>query len=150
MKNDIAKQLIESFDYIYEAKSGKKSSAIGQNSITEAQLGADVLGSTDKGTLGKVAKKATGPLAIFAEVYDGYQQISKLPTDMPRDQYTVEVTKIVAKLVADYGVFWVGSVLGGIVAGAFSGGAGALVGMIAGGLLASYALGDTVDEIVEK
>ena len=97
------------------------------------------------------------PIAAVAEIFEGYRQISALPTDMPRDQYRAKVTKIVARLAQDFGLFWVGAILGGALAGVFTGGVGSIVGFIAGGaggIAASYLLGDSVgaisDQIVDK
>jgi len=99
-----------------------------------------------------LAKKAALPLAAVYAIWEGYKQISALPTDMPQDQYRAAVTKIVARLVNDYGLFWVGSLLGAGLAGAVSG-PGALVGFVAGGaggIAASYFLGDSVGAITDK
>jgi hypothetical protein len=107
----------------------------------------------------KLGSKLALPATALVEIYEGYQQISALPTDMPRDQYRAKVTKIVARLVEDFGLFWVGSILGGAIAGVFSGGnpLGAVAGFVVGGtsgIAASYLLGDSVgaisDQIVDK
>ena len=93
------------------------------------------------------------PIAAVVEIFEGYRQISALPTDMPRDQYRAAVSKIVARLVSDFGLFWVGAILGGALAGAFTGGAGTVVGFVAGGasgIAASYLLGDSVGAITDK
>lgn len=110
-----------------------------------------------KGAASKIASKAALPVAAAVEIYDGYKQISALPTDMPRDQYRAAVTKIVARLVEEFGLFWVGAILGGALAGAFTGGVGSVAGFLAGGaggIAASYLLGDSVgaisDQIVDK
>jgi hypothetical protein len=101
-----------------------------------------------------VAKKAALPAAAAVEIYDGYQQITALPTDMPRDQYRAAVTKIVARLVEEFGLFWVGSILGGALAGVFTANPlGAIAGFVAGGaggIAASYLLGDSVGEISDQ
>lgn len=106
-----------------------------------------------KGAASKMAVKATLPLAAIPAIYDGYKQISALPTDMPRDQYRASVTKIVARLVEEFGLFWVGAILGGALAGLFSGGLGSVAGFVAGGvggIAASYLLGDSVGEISDQ
>ena len=108
-----------------------------------------------KGAASKVAVKATLPLAAIPAIYEGYQQIIALPADMPRDQYRASVTKIVARLVEEFGLFWVGAILGAALAGVFSGGnpLGAVAGFLAGGaggIAASYLLGDSVGEISDQ
>jgi hypothetical protein len=105
----------------------------------------------------KLLSKLALPIAAVVEIFEGYRQISALPTDMPRDQYRAAVSKIVARLVSDFGLFWVGAILGGALAGAFTGGVGTVIGFVAGGasgIAASYLLGDSVgaitDNIVDK
>jgi hypothetical protein len=110
------------------------------------------------GTMGKlwsgikgIASKAALPITALYSIWDGYEQISALPADMPKDQYRAAVTKIVARLVNDFGLFWVGAILGAAAAGAISG-PGALVGFVAGGaggIAASYLLGDSVGAITD-
>ena len=97
-------------------------------------------------------KKAALPLTAIYSIWDGYTQIKALDTNMPQDQYRAAVSKIVARLVAEYGLFWVGSILGAGIAGAISG-PGALVGFVAGGaggLAANYVLGDSVGAITDQ
>jgi len=111
------------------------------------------------GTLSKLWKQAKGlagkaalPLNAGMAILDGYKQIKALDTNMPQDQYRAAVSKIVARLVSEYGLFWVGSILGGILGGAIAG-PGALVGFIAGGaggLALDYALGDSAGAITDK
>jgi hypothetical protein len=103
-----------------------------------------------------LAAKAALPLAALYSIWDGYKQIEALDTNMPRDQYRAAVAKIVARLVSEFGLFWVGAILGAAIAGVISG-PGALLGFVAGGasgIAASYLLGDSVgaitDEIVDK
>ena len=110
------------------------------------------------GTMGKlwsgikgIASKAALPITALYSIWDGYEQISALPADMPKDQYRAAVTKIVARLVNEFGLFWVGAILGAAAAGAISG-PGALVGFVAGGaggIAASYLLGDSVGAITD-
>jgi hypothetical protein len=117
---------------------------------------ASALSKVLKGGKNLLSKLAL-PIAAVVEIFEGYRQISALPTDMPRDQYRAKVTKIVARLAQDFGLFWVGAILGGALAGVFTGGAGSIVGFVAGGasgIAASYLLGDSVgaisDQIVDK
>lgn len=98
-----------------------------------------------------IAGKAALPITAIYSIWDGYTQISALPADMPKDQYHAAVAKIVARLVNDYGLFWVGAILGAGTAGAISG-PGALAGFVAGGaggIAASYLLGDSVGAITD-
>jgi LysM repeat protein len=108
-------------------------------------------GTGIKSTLANVAGKAALPIQAGMAIWEGYSQIKQLPTDIDRQQYSSEVTKIVSKLVTDFGLFWVGGIIGGALAGAVSG-PGALVGFIgglAGGIALQYMAGDSVGEIVD-
>ena len=91
--------------------------------------------------------------AVVMTIYDGYIQIKALDPLDPN--YRVNITKIVAKLVAEYGLIYVGAVLGGLVGGlgsAPAGGLGAIPGIITGiigGAIAKYAFGNSVDKLVD-
>ena len=101
-----------------------------------------------KGFFGKAAL----PIAIAAEIWDGWESIQAIPVDTPETEYRAQVTKIVTNLVANFGLFWVGSIIGGAIAGAVTGGAGALAGFIGGGvggMAASYFLGEKgIDQLI--
>lgn len=97
---------------------------------------------------------------IVVELYRGFDQITALPPDMPRDQYQLEVEKIVGKLVAEFGLVYVAAMAGAWASGAalstilpgLGTVAGAVVGFIAGGAAGYMALdfaGDTVRGIAE-
>ena len=104
-----------------------------------------------KGAKGLAAKVAL-PLAALYSIWDGYKQISALDTSMPQDQYRAAVSKIVARLVNEFGLFWVGAILGAAIAGAVTG-PGALIGFVAGGaggIAANYFLGDSVNAITDE
>ena len=142
-QTNISKELVESFGYVYEESITK---------LNVAQMAVDDTTMTE-GTLGTIAKKSAGPIAIITQIYSAYEQITKIPKETTHDQYVSQVTKIISKLVAEYGLFWVGTIIGGAIAGIFTGGVGTIAGAVAGGLggLAAYALGaDTVDELVEQ
>ncbi len=111
------------------------------------------------------ALQTTGRVLITAgivtEVYRGFEQIKSLPAAMPKDDYEKEVEKIVARLVAEFGLVYVaalaGSWLAGLAATAVLPGlgtvAGAVVGFIAGGAAGYLALnfaGDSVSAIVDR
>jgi hypothetical protein len=104
---------------------------------------------------GKLGKTTARGFDMVYQIYEGYKQIIKLDYDtMPRAQYAAAVSKIVARLASDYGLFWVGSILGAFTAGLFTGGnpLGAIGGFIAGGtggIAASYLLGDSVGAITD-
>ena len=81
-------------------------------------------------------------------VYQGVQELRALPVDqMTRREVTAEVTKIIGRMVADIGVWWVGAGIGGALGGTFGGPAG-LVTAIAGGFAADALWGDDVKSIV--
>jgi hypothetical protein len=109
-----------------------------------------------KGFGGRLLKKVMLPVAILTEVWYAWEEIQKLPADLPESRWRAEVAKIVSKTISSVGLFWAGAILGGAAAGAISG-PGAVVGFVAGGiggLAASMVLGDDlnsiVDAIVEK
>lgn len=97
---------------------------------------------------------------IAVELYRGFDQIQALPPDMPKDQYQLEVEKIVGKLVAEFGLVYVAAMAGAWASGAalstilpgLGTVAGAVVGFIAGGAAGYMALefaGNTVRSIAE-
>jgi len=97
---------------------------------------------------------------IAVELYRGFDQIKALPPDMPKDQYQLEVEKIVGKLVAEFGLVYVAAMAGAWASGAalstilpgLGTVAGAVVGFIAGGAAGYMALefaGNTVRSIAE-
>lgn len=96
-----------------------------------------------------VGKKAALPIAVATEIWDGYTQIKALPTNLDENQYRAEVTKIVSELVASAGLFWVGAIIGGALAGGPATGPVAIIGALAGGVVASWVLDDSVKEIVD-
>jgi hypothetical protein len=106
-------------------------------------------------------QKVLVPVATAYAIYDGFTQIREVPTSLPEDEYRKQVTKIVAKLVAEFGIGWVAAIAGAFIAGAagtaivpgLGTAAAALTGFIAGGvagITANYFLGDSVEAIVDK
>jgi hypothetical protein len=106
-------------------------------------------------------QKVLVPVATAYAIYDGIKQISAVPTSLPEDEYRKQVTKIIAKLVAEFGIGWVAAIAGAFLAGAvgtaivpgLGTAATALAGFIAGGtagIAANYFLGDSVEAIVDK
>ena len=96
-------------------------------------------------------KKLAKPLNAAYAVYEGWQQISALPRDkMSKAEYAAAITKIVAKLVEENGIFLVSSELGMLAGGALAG-VGAIPGFIAGGaagIAAEYYFGDDISAVV--
>jgi hypothetical protein len=130
--------------------------SFGYTTITEAAASATIPGLVDTGanlSAWSKIKLAGGKLlgigAIAVSVWDGWQQIQALPSTLTEQQRKVEITKIISKLIAEFGTFWVGAIIGGALAGAVSG-PGAIVGFIGGGLAANYLLGNDVNLIVDK
>jgi hypothetical protein len=124
--------------------------------------GAEITGkeASKFGKFGKFAEKAALPIAAAAEIYDGYEQIMALPKDLEPTKRKAEITKIVTDLVTNFGLFWVGSIIGASIAGVITGTGpvGGLIGFIAGGasgMAASYFLGEKgidplVNDIIDK
>jgi outer membrane lipoprotein SlyB len=100
---------------------------------------------------GKVLSKAAFPVAAAATVWEGWQQIQALPPvpAITQEDRNKEITKIISKLIAEFGTFWVGGIIGGAMGGVL-GGVGAIPGFILGGCASQYLLGDDVNSIVDK
>lgn len=103
---------------------------------------------------GVSAGKTMGVIGTIYAIWEVGSQIYKLDSkSMPLEDYSKQVTTIVAKAVAEFGLVWVGAILGGMILTAAFPGVGTIVGVIAGGasgFLAQYAFGGTVDDLVEK
>jgi hypothetical protein len=130
--------------------------SFGYTTITEAAAAASIPGLVDTGAnlsawskIKLAGGKVLGIGAVAVTAWEGWQQIKALPATLTEEQRKVEITKIISKLVAEIGTFWVGAVIGGAMAGAISG-PGAIIGFIGGGLAANYLLGDDVNLIVDK
>lgn len=92
-------------------------------------------------------------VALAWELWNMWSELQALDPNMKKGEYRQAVAQIVARAVASFGLMWVGAFLGAMVGGALGFGVGAIPGFIAGalgGLAADYALGDTVDVIVNK
>jgi hypothetical protein len=92
-------------------------------------------------------------LALAWELWNVWSELQALDPNMKKGEYRQAVAQIVARAVASFGLMWVGAFLGAMVGGALGFGVGAIPGFIAGligGTIADYALGDTVDTIVNK
>jgi len=108
----------------------------------------------------EVGGKVLIAAGVAAEIYKGFDQIKALPDDMPDEQYKQQVQIIVAKLVTEFGLVFVGALAGawasGVILSTILPGlgtvAGAVVGFIAGGAAGYLALefaGDSVASITE-
>lgn len=97
----------------------------------------------------KLFNKIAMPVMAAYACWQAYEQISQLNPADP--DYKKNITKIIAKLVAEFGIVTIATMLGTIAAGAVSG-PGAIVGFLAGlgaGVAAQYVLGDSIDAVVE-
>jgi hypothetical protein len=102
-------------------------------------------------------KIANPAFAVYA-IYQGWQQIMTLwdahkQGKLSDQQFAAETTKIVAKLVEEYGIIQVSTWLGGAAGGAATGGAGAIPGMIAGaaaGIGLEHYFGDNISSVVNN
>ena len=117
-QSNISKELVESFGYEY-------------NQLNEFNLG-----------------RAIGPANYVYLVWDAYSKIQQLPPTLSKDKWTELVTRIIADLITDVGVFWVGTIFGAIITGAT--GPGAIIGALAGGFAAQYYLGDKASDVTQK
>lgn len=165
----IARDLIESFGYEYISEAPEYTTPGGivipsGAKTAEPAKAAPFSGGDPKSTslssrawkgIKKLGSKAALPLAAATEIYDGYQKITALPKDISEQQYRSEVSKIVTKLVAHFGIFWVGMVIGGIIGGSIGtvGGPVAIVsgfaGALAGGIGLEWITGGTADKLID-
>lgn len=135
VKESLEQQLLESFGY------------------TKEELDEAAWWDATKQAAGKVAAKVALPVNAALTIYEAWDALTHLPPNMTPEQTKIEVTKVLTKLVADFGLFWVGSIIGGAIAGAITGPgavAGFIVGGVGGGIAASYLLGDKLDIIIDK
>lgn len=100
-------------------------------------------------------------VSAAVEIKRGYDQIQALSPNLTEQQHKQEVTKIVTKLIAEFGLVWVSAYIGALLAGtaatAVLPGLGTvavgIVGFIGGaaaGVAALNFAGETVEQIVEK
>ena len=104
-------------------------------------------------------QKVLVPAATAYQIGEAIKQIMDLPDDLPQQEFERESTKIVGRLVAEFGLGYVAAVAGAILAsmaGATAAGIGAvpaaLVGFVVGGIAgitANYFVGDDVKKIVD-
>jgi hypothetical protein len=145
-RNKVTNTTISSQDLHASVKAGAP--AVGAPASAPGAPGAPAPGGSRLDKAASVGRKALGPLAKAYLIYDGVKQIRALPVDqMTRREVTAEVTKIIGRMVADAGVWWVGAGIGGALGGTFGGPAG-LVTAIAGGFAADALWGDDVKSIV--
>lgn len=145
-------------DYVY--KNPQMFTAPEASTMSKLATGAKNAISTGASAVGDVAKsgwKASGGivgLGIDAAVtcWQGYQQISNLPADMPQAEKEDAVRKIIGHLVARFGIRTVGVVMGAAIGGLASGPfalVGAVAGSIIGGLGAEWLAGDNADALAD-
>jgi len=124
-QTNISKELIESFGYEYNQQLNEFSFT---NAVTKL-----------------------GPIANYVYlVWEAYTEITKLPPSLSKEQWNEAATRIIARLITDIGVFWVGTIFGAIIAGAVTGGPGAIIGALAGGFASQYYMGDKAEEVTSK
>lgn len=96
-------------------------------------------------------KKIGIPITVAYEIYMAWEEIKKLPKDMPRSQFKAEVAKIITRAVGQTGLVWFGALVGGVVAGTIglTTGPGAIILAIAGAIGSAYMFGDNVDKMAD-
>jgi hypothetical protein len=85
--------------------------------------------------------------------WQGYKQLSSLPADMPIEEKSEAVHKIIGHLVARFGIRTVGVVMGAAIGGLATGPfalVGSIAGSIIGGLGAEWLAGDSADALADK
>jgi hypothetical protein len=146
-------------DYVY--KNPQMFTAPEASTMSKLATGAKNAISTGASAVGDVAKsgwKASGGivgLGIDAAVscWQGYQYISNLPADMPIEEKSEAVHKIIGHLVARFGIRTVGVVMGAAIGGLATGPfalVGSIAGSIIGGLGAEWLAGDSADALADK
>ena len=103
------------------------------------------------GALGLI-KKVGMPITAAYEVWQAWEQIKVAKAkNLPREQFKSQVAKIIAKAVGQFGLVWIGALVGGAVAGVFglTTGPGAIIAAIAGGIGGAYFFSKNVDDMVE-
>lgn len=97
--------------------------------------------------------KGMGIIGLAWGLWTLWDELQTLDPNMKKEEYKQAVYTIISKAVASMGLMWVGAFLGAMIGGAIGLGVGAIPGFIAGlvgGAVADYALGDTVDQLVEE
>lgn len=140
----IAEELLESFGYdLNEMDMAKLSNWAKNNGASSIAKDAG-----KSGFLSSLGKKIAWPVTAATAIWDAYERITALPTNMPREQFKKEVATIIGKVAGEYGLFAVGAGIGAAIGGAITG-PGGLVSGLAGGLIAEYTFGDDVDKFVD-
>lgn len=103
---------------------------------------------------GRVAAGGISILLALPMVIDAYNEISTLPTTMPRNEYEQRVTTIILQLItAGIALPYIGAVIGGLIGTAIFPGIGTIAGLgagIVGGAVASYTADEMVRELTGK
>jgi len=104
-------------------------------------------------------QKVLVPVATAYAIGTGVAEIINLPDDLPPQEFEIQATKIVGRLVAEFGLGYVAAVAGATLAGLVTAPTGigavpsALIGFVVGGIAgitANYFVGDDVKKIVDK
>ena len=83
-------------------------------------------------------------------ILDGYNEITSLPPTLSTEAKTREITRIISRLVAEFGIGWVGAGIGACLAGAVSmNPIVTAIGGVGGAIAANSAAEDTVAELVK-
>jgi len=119
-----------------------------------AQRADQAVGRALSSTAGKVAIGGLSIVAAIPLIYEAYEQIKNIPTDISREQYERQVVTIISRLFASgVALPYIGAVMGSLLGSAAFPGVGTMVGLVGGilgGTAAGYFLGDKAEDIAEK
>lgn len=117
--------------------------------------------ATSKGVAGAAlwgVEKVLIPVAAAYAIASGIKEIIDLPDDLPQQEFEIQATKIIGRLVAEFGIGWVAAGAGATLAGLATAPTGigavgtALIGFVVGGvagITANYFAGDTIKSVVD-
>jgi peptidoglycan hydrolase-like protein with peptidoglycan-binding domain len=153
VQNTLSTELMESFGILTEEQiiARELFLAEGLDPLSEAFTMDDAWAwakGLGVGVLGAI-KKIGIPITVAYEIYMAWEEIKRLPKDMPRNRFKSEVAKIITRAVGQTGLVWFGALVGGVVAGTIglTTGPGAIILALAGAIGSAYAFGDDVDKM---